>query len=61
MTDRFTEHEMYTLAASAVAKVDLHGERGSTLCSMDEVIAMAMVLALHDVIPKPHERMPKNG
>ena len=40
----FTAAEMYRLAGSGVAKVDLLGERGTTLCSMDEIAAMAALI-----------------
>ena len=47
MTDqvkRFSEAEMVRLAASGVAKVDLLGPRGTTLCTMDEIEAMAAMI-----------------
>jgi len=43
---RWTCDEMIRLAASGVVKVDRLGPRGATLCSMDEVTAMAAVCAL---------------
>ena len=52
-TGRWTEPQMLRLAAAGVAKVDLLGERGTTLCSMDEIAAMAAVLALSGIIPPP--------
>ena len=42
---RWSPDEMLRLAASGVAKVDLLGPRGSTLCSMDEIAAMAAASA----------------
>ncbi len=48
---RFTQDEMLRLAGSAVAKVDLMGPRGTTLCTMDEVEAMAAVIVLAGVLP----------
>lgn len=54
---RWSQEDMIRLAASGVAKVDLLGERGTTLCSMDEIAAMAAVLAASGVLPPPHERV----
>ena len=54
---RWTEDEMISLAASGVAKVDLLGERGTTLCSMAEIAAMAAVLAASSILPPPHKRV----
>ena len=54
---RWTEADMVRLAASGVAKVDLLGERGTTLCSMDEIAAMAAMLALSGILPPPHRRV----
>jgi hypothetical protein len=48
---RWTKDQMLRLAARGVLKVDLLGDRGTTLCSMDEIAAMAAVLALSDAIP----------
>lgn len=48
---RWTHDEMLRLAARGVLKVDLLGDRGTTLCSMDEIAAMAAVIALSDAIP----------
>ncbi|WP_157057557.1 hypothetical protein [Loktanella sp. 3ANDIMAR09] len=48
---RFTQDEMLRLAASAVAKVDLMGARGTTLCTMDEIEAMATLLAVSGLLP----------
>ncbi len=53
-TGRWTEGQMLRLAAAGVAKVDLLGERGTTLCSMDEIAAMAAVIALSGLIPPAH-------
>lgn len=50
---RWTEVEMLRLAAQGVAKVDLLGARGTTLCSMDEITAMAAVIALSGILPPP--------
>jgi hypothetical protein len=65
MTDpditRWTQDEMIRLAASGVAKVDLLGCRGTTLCSMDEIAAMAAVCALSGVGSKPPSPPPSTG
>jgi hypothetical protein len=53
----WTTEEMLALAASGVAKVDLLGERGTTLCSMDEIAAMAALIAATGVLPPPHRRV----
>ena len=47
----WTETEMLTLAARGVGKVDLFGMRGATLVSMEEIAAMAGVLAVLGVKP----------
>ena len=44
MSERWTIPEMRALAANAVAKVDIKGTRGITLCTMDEIAAMAGLL-----------------
>ncbi|MBW4708655.1 hypothetical protein KX928_12755 [Roseobacter sp. YSTF-M11] len=46
-----TVQQMTRLAASGVAKVDLMGPRGTTLCTMDEIEAMALVIAASGVLP----------
>lgn len=66
---RWDHDEMVRLAASGVAKVDLLGPRGTTLCSMDEIAAMAAVCALAGVgsrptepaSPTPHSTPPSTG
>jgi len=52
---RFTQDEMLRLAASGVHKIDLLGPRGTTLCSMNEIEAMAVVVALSGLLPIPGE------
>lgn len=42
---RFTMNEMLTLAETGRRKVDLLGARGTTLVSMDELEAMALVMS----------------
>lgn len=54
-TNRWTMPQMLALARTGVAKVDLLGDRGTTLCSMDEIAAMAAVIALSGVLPPPGE------
>lgn len=58
---RWSPDEMLRLAASGVAKVDLLGPRGSTLCSMDEIAAMAAVCALNGVGPSLLSTPPSTG
>lgn len=57
---RFTPEEMIRLAASAVAKVDLMGTRGTTLVTSDEVEALACLVALSGILPgrpsEPHRQ-----
>ncbi|MEL7167557.1 MAG: hypothetical protein AAGL96_19005 [Pseudomonadota bacterium] len=45
-TKRFKMDEMMTLARRAVRRIDLHGQRGLTDCSTDEIAAMAAVLVV---------------
>lgn len=52
---RFAHDEMLRLAASGVHKVDLLGPSGTTLCSRDEIDAMAGVVALSGLLPTPGE------
>lgn len=47
----FTEPEMLDLARNAVGKVDRMGQRGATLVTMDEIIAMATALACLGIVP----------
>jgi hypothetical protein len=56
MSARWTEAEMLHLAASGVTKVDLLGQRGTTLVTCEEVAAMAAVIALSGVLPSLSER-----
>lgn len=53
MTDpeRFTMDEVLRLAISGAAKIDLFGPRGTTLCTMREIEAMAVVIAASGVLP----------
>ena len=43
---RFTSEEVMRLAGSAVAKMDLLGARGTTLCTCHEIEAMAVLLVM---------------
>jgi len=58
---RWSRAEMIRLAASGVAKVDLLGPRGTTLCSMDEIAAMAAVCAMNGVGARLHSTPPSTG
>lgn len=55
MSDRLalTMDQIVARARSGVAKVDLLGPRGTTLCSMDEIEAMALVIVLSCALPPP--------
>ena len=51
MTDRrFTRDELIALARSGVTKVDNLGVRGATLCSVQEIVAMAAVLSTPELL-----------
>lgn len=50
-TLHWTMGEMHRLAARGVLKVDLLGQRGTTLVTCEEVAAMAAVLALSGALP----------
>lgn len=50
----FTCDEMIRLARNAVTKIDTYGPRGTTLCNMQEIEAMAAMLVLLGVLmPAP--------
>lgn len=53
MTSRMTMDEMQRLAASAIRRVDAQGARGVTLCTMDEITALAGIAALSGLLPDP--------
>jgi len=55
MAERFTEGEMLRLAAKAVHKIDLLGSRGTTLCTMEEIDAMACLLVLSGALPSAED------
>ncbi len=50
---RWTEIEMLTLAARGLGKVDVEGDRGATRVTLDEITAMAGVLAVFGLVPIP--------
>ncbi|MFG5381023.1 hypothetical protein [Yoonia sp. R2-816] len=59
--DRFTQDQIIGLAANAVTKVDLLGERGATLCTQNEIIALTILVAASGCIPPlPERTLPKN-
>lgn len=60
MPERFTEAEMLRLAAKAVHKIDLLGARGTTLCTMEEIDAMACLLVLSGALQASPED-PRKG
>ncbi|WP_413874137.1 hypothetical protein [Albidovulum sp.] len=47
----FTAADLAALAGRGLGRVDRDGERGATLCSTEEIVAMAMVCALAGVTP----------
>ncbi|MEM7751775.1 MAG: hypothetical protein AAF230_00080 [Pseudomonadota bacterium] len=47
---RFSISEIVALARSAVTKVDVYGVRGATLVTVDETIAMALVLSTPEIL-----------
>ncbi len=51
--ERFTQAQILDLAARGAGKVDLLGPRGATLVSVEELIAMALALALLGLRPIP--------
>lgn len=53
MAANWTQRQMLEHAARAIGKVDLHGLRGASLVSMDEIIAMATTLATFGLVPIP--------
>lgn len=53
MIKRLEEPTILARAARAVGKIDTHGRRGITLCSADEIEAMALVLGCLGVVPVP--------
>lgn len=42
-SERLSQTEIKALAKSAVGKIDTMGPRGVTLCSMDEIEALAVI------------------
>lgn len=48
----WTRAELAALATRAVAKVDRLGERGVTTCTMDEIAALAAVVAITGAIER---------
>lgn len=43
---RFTEDELITLSGRAIGKIDARGRRGAEQATEDEIVAMALLLAL---------------
>jgi hypothetical protein len=52
-TAPWTEAQMIEMAARAVGKIDMAGVRGVTMCSANEIAAMASVLVLLGLPPIP--------
>lgn len=57
----FSDEQMRQLAANGVHKIDLMGERGATLVTTNELVAMACLLAVSGALPKPAERVRPNN
>lgn len=56
---RIPAENILVRASKAIGKVDLHGKRGVTDLSLDEVEAMALLLAVLGLAPtKPGETPP---
>lgn len=58
---RLTESQMLRRAATGLGKVDAYGLRGASLISLDEIEAMAALLAicgLTPIAPGPETRPP---
>ena len=54
----WTEARLRQLAGRALGRIDAQGPRGATLVSIEEIIAMAAMLAvfgLQSIPPGPHE------
>lgn len=49
--DPMSEAQLLRLAGSAVAKIDLYGLRGTTLCSTEEITAMALLIVAGGLLP----------
>lgn len=63
MTDtaRLPAENILTRASKAIGKIDLHGKRGVTLLSFDEIEAMALLLAVLGLAPiKPGDAPPSD-
>lgn len=50
--------DMLVRASAALGKVDLHGLRGVTMLSFDEIEAMALLLAAFGLVPTPPGKEP---
>lgn len=51
--DRVPYDELIRRARRGVNKIDLLGPRGTTLCSMQEIEAMACLVAMSGLLPLP--------
>tara|TARA_R110002110_G_scaffold89949_5_gene234163 strand:+ start:532 stop:738 length:207 start_codon:yes stop_codon:yes gene_type:complete len=61
VNDRFSEAQIGQLTARAVAKIDRQGVHGATLCSIDEIIAMATFIVRLQPLVAPRPRMVIEG
>lgn len=54
VNDRFTDAQIAELAVQGVSKINRQGVHGATLCSLDEIIAMAaFIVRLEPLISAP--------
>ncbi len=61
MSDPFTVPELLAHAGRAIGKVDARGPRGAEKVTTDEIIAMAMLLAVFGVPSTPFSPPVSNG
>ncbi|MEM9968470.1 MAG: hypothetical protein AAF755_10245 [Pseudomonadota bacterium] len=52
---RLSRADMHRQAASAIRKIDVWGARGTTLCSIDEIEAMACLIIANRLLADMYE------
>jgi len=60
MSNPLTKGRVLSLARSAVDKIDGQGQRGITLCSVQEIEALAMVALMSGLLKRPVRRADAN-